>query len=31
MQSGTYQIKRWKVDFDNRDRWENPAMGWGSR
>lgn len=30
MQSGTYGLRRWKIEFDNRDRWENPLMGWGS-
>lgn len=30
MQSGTYQTKEWRVEFDNRQRWENPLMGWGS-
>lgn len=30
MQSGTYGTRRWRIEFDNRDRWENPLMGWGS-
>lgn len=30
MQSGTYGTRRWRIDFDNRDRWENPLVGWGS-
>ncbi|CAF0712776.1 unnamed protein product [Brachionus calyciflorus] len=30
MQSGTFGTRRWRIDFDNRDRWENPLMGWGS-
>ncbi|KAI1301441.1 NADH dehydrogenase [ubiquinone] iron-sulfur protein 4, mitochondrial [Halotydeus destructor] len=30
MQSGTNDIHRWVVEFDNRQRWENPAMGWAS-
>ncbi|ELT93465.1 hypothetical protein CAPTEDRAFT_40375, partial [Capitella teleta] len=28
MQSGTNKTKRWKMEFDNRERWENPLMGW---
>ena len=30
MQSGTYSNRKWLIDFDNRERWENPTMGWGS-
>lgn len=30
MQSGTHNTQRWKLDFENRERWENPLMGWGS-
>ena len=30
MQSGTYQLRRWSVEFENRERWENPLTGWGS-
>jgi len=30
MQSGMANIKRWKIEFDTRERWENPTMGWGS-
>lgn len=30
MQSGTYQTHKWKLEFDNQQRWENPLMGWGS-
>ena len=30
MQSGTYSLRKWKIEFDNRERWENPTMGWGS-
>lgn len=30
MQSGTFQQRRWRIEFDNRERWENPLMGWGS-
>jgi len=29
-QSGTNQTHRWKLEFDTRDRWENPLMGWAS-
>ena len=31
MQSGNVNTKLWKIEFDNRERWENPTMGWGSR
>ena len=30
MQSGTHNTKNWKIEFDNRERWENPLMGWTS-
>jgi len=30
MQSGTNQTHKWKLEFDNQPRWENPLMGWGS-
>jgi NADH dehydrogenase (ubiquinone) Fe-S protein 4 len=30
MQSGTNNIQNWRIDFDNRERWENPLMGWSS-
>lgn len=30
MQSGTDNIQNWSIDFDNRERWENPLMGWTS-
>jgi len=30
MQSGTYQQRKWKIEFDNQQRWENPNMGWSS-
>eukprot|EP00092_Neocalanus_flemingeri_P008356 GFUD01009010.1.p1 GENE.GFUD01009010.1~~GFUD01009010.1.p1 ORF type:complete len:182 (-),score=58.05 GFUD01009010.1:297-842(-) len=30
MQSGTAGIKRWKIEFDNQQRWENHLMGWAS-
>jgi len=31
MQSGTFKINRWKLEYDTRERWENPLMGWTSR
>lgn len=30
MQSGTNNLDYWKIEFDNRERWENPLMGWAS-
>ncbi|KAL8580290.1 NADH dehydrogenase Fe-S protein subunit 4 ndufs4 [Nucella lapillus] len=30
MQSGSYGMRRWKIEFDVRERWENPLMGWTS-
>ena len=30
MQSGVYGTRRWKIEFDTRERWENPLMGWTS-
>ncbi|GFS18367.1 NADH dehydrogenase [ubiquinone] iron-sulfur protein 4, mitochondrial [Elysia marginata] len=30
MQSGTYNSRRWRMEFDERERWENPLMGWTS-
>lgn len=30
MQSGTFGLRRWRIEFDHRQRWENPLMGWGS-
>jgi len=30
MQSGTNNIAGWQIEFDNRERWENPLMGWAS-
>ncbi|CDQ93946.1 unnamed protein product, partial [Oncorhynchus mykiss] len=30
MQSGAHGTKKWKIDFDTRERWENPLMGWAS-
>ena len=30
MQSGTHGVKRWKIEFETRQRWENNLMGWAS-
>ncbi|CAL8099099.1 unnamed protein product [Orchesella dallaii] len=30
MQSGTANINRWRMEFETRERWENPLMGWSS-
>uniref|UniRef100_S4RHG3 NADH dehydrogenase [ubiquinone] iron-sulfur protein 4, mitochondrial n=1 Tax=Petromyzon marinus TaxID=7757 RepID=S4RHG3_PETMA len=30
MQSGTNNTRKWKLEFDTRERWENPLMGWSS-
>jgi NADH dehydrogenase (ubiquinone) Fe-S protein 4 len=30
MQSGSATTKRWKIEFETRERWENPLMGWAS-
>lgn len=30
MQSGVKNTQKWKMDFDTRERWENPLMGWAS-
>lgn len=30
MQSGTNNIHFWQIDFETRERWENPLMGWTS-
>ncbi|KAG5280781.1 hypothetical protein AALO_G00063960 [Alosa alosa] len=30
MQSGVNNTKKWKMDFDTRERWENSLMGWAS-
>uniref|UniRef100_A0A915BG68 NADH dehydrogenase [ubiquinone] iron-sulfur protein 4, mitochondrial n=1 Tax=Parascaris univalens TaxID=6257 RepID=A0A915BG68_PARUN len=29
-QSGWNNTKAWKIELDNRERWENPLMGWAS-
>jgi len=30
MQSGTNNTHKWKMEFETRERWENPLMGWTS-
>jgi len=30
MQSGTAGVRRWKIEFDTKERWENNLMGWAS-
>ncbi|KAI4501694.1 hypothetical protein M0802_003029 [Mischocyttarus mexicanus] len=30
MQSGTNNVNYWQIDFDTRERWENPLIGWTS-
>uniref|UniRef100_A0A8D8UVE1 NADH dehydrogenase [ubiquinone] iron-sulfur protein 4, mitochondrial n=1 Tax=Cacopsylla melanoneura TaxID=428564 RepID=A0A8D8UVE1_9HEMI len=30
MQSGTHNANNWFIQFDTRERWENPLMGWSS-
>lgn len=30
MQSGTNDTHKWKLDYEDRERWENPLMGWTS-
>ncbi|KAL3867344.1 hypothetical protein ACJMK2_044553 [Sinanodonta woodiana] len=30
MQSGTFNTKNWRIEFETRERWENPLMGWTS-
>jgi NADH dehydrogenase (ubiquinone) Fe-S protein 4 len=30
MQSGTDNTLRWEIEFETRERWENPLMGWSS-
>ncbi|XP_060091984.1 NADH dehydrogenase [ubiquinone] iron-sulfur protein 4, mitochondrial [Heteronotia binoei] len=30
MQAGVNNTKKWKMEFDVRERWENPLMGWAS-
>lgn len=30
MQSGWNNTGMWKIELDNRERWENPNIGWSS-
>lgn len=30
MQSATYNTRQWVIDFDTKERWENPNIGWCS-
>ena len=30
MQSGSAGTKRWKIEWDTKERWENHLMGWAS-
>jgi NADH dehydrogenase (ubiquinone) Fe-S protein 4 len=30
MQSGTFGLRKWKLDFSNINRWENQLIGWSS-
>lgn len=30
MQSGSHNLRHWCLEFDTRERWENPLMGWSS-
>ncbi|GAB1605131.1 NADH dehydrogenase [ubiquinone] iron-sulfur protein 4, mitochondrial-like [Argonauta hians] len=30
MQSGSFGTRRWMIEFDTQERWENPLMGWCS-
>ncbi|XP_071845322.1 NADH dehydrogenase [ubiquinone] iron-sulfur protein 4, mitochondrial-like [Apostichopus japonicus] len=30
MQSGTENTHNWQMEFETRERWENPLMGWAS-
>jgi len=30
MQSGSSNTKKWKLEFETRERWENALMGWAS-
>ena len=29
-QSGDFSSGLWLIDYENRERWENQCMGWGS-
>jgi len=28
MQSGNFKTNSWRIEFDTRERWESPLMGW---
>merc|ERR1711944_294746 len=30
MQSGNFKTNNWRIEFDTRERWESPLMGWQS-
>ncbi len=30
MQSGSFNTKLWRIEFNTQDRWENALMGWSS-
>lgn len=30
MQSGSFNTRNWRIEFETRERWENPLMGWTS-
>ena len=30
MQSGSFNTRLWRLEFNTQDRWENPLMGWTS-
>ncbi|XP_074650400.1 NADH dehydrogenase [ubiquinone] iron-sulfur protein 4, mitochondrial-like [Tubulanus polymorphus] len=30
MQSGSRGTRKWRIEFETRERWENPLMGWTS-
>ncbi|KAK3601441.1 hypothetical protein CHS0354_033567 [Potamilus streckersoni] len=30
MQSGSFNSRYWRIEFETRERWENPLMGWTS-
>jgi NADH dehydrogenase (ubiquinone) Fe-S protein 4 len=30
MQSGTYGLNKWYIEFDHQENWKNPLMGWES-
>ena len=31
MQSGNWNTREWRLEFDTQERWENPLIGWTSR